>query len=309
MDRRFGGPRTLAALRAAPQAAIGLAVARTYDGTSVYYVISPRQPFGSNVSVRDFPAVLQRIFVLYIGIPAYNEASTVGLLLWRLRSVMQEFAREYELIVCNDGSTDATAETLKPYTEVLPLTLVGGAQHMGYARAVESLVQAAARRTRYPRRDALVVMQADFTDRPEDVPELVRRFEGGADVVVAEREMTPGWPGPVRMLRRVAPLVTRPFVALPNVRDPFGTFRLYRISVLRDLLKGVGDRPLLASEGWGANVEMLVRVARHARRIETVSLTPRYELRPRPSRVRPWRHALAMFRSARGLRSLEIAGS
>lgn len=247
--------------------------------------------------------------MLYICIPAYNEAPTVGLLLWRLRSVMQDFAREYEIIVCNDGSTDATAETLKSYTEVLPLTVLGGSEHRGYACALDALARAVSSRTRYPRRDAMITMQADFTDRPEDLPELIKRFEGGADVVVAEREMTRAWPSPVRMLRRMAPLVTRPFIALPDVRDPFGTFRLYRVSVLRDVLKDAGDQPLLGSEGWAANVEMLARVARHARRIDTVSLTPRYELRPRSTRVRPWRHALAMFRSARGLRSLETAGS
>ena len=37
--------------------------------------------------------------MLYIGIPSHNEASTVGLLLWRLRSVMQEVAREYDDIM------------------------------------------------------------------------------------------------------------------------------------------------------------------------------------------------------------------
>jgi glycosyltransferase involved in cell wall biosynthesis len=241
--------------------------------------------------------------VLYIGIPAYNEAPTVGLLLWRLRTVMQDFAREYELIVYNDGSSDATAETLESYSEVLPLSIIGGTRHEGYARAVDNLVRAVARRTRYPRRDGLVIMQADFTDRPEDLPELVKRFEGGADVVVAEHQVTSAWPSPVRMLRRVAPLVTRPFVSVPNVNDPFGAFRVYRISVLRDALKEVGDRPLLESDGWTANVEMLMRVTKHARRIESVELNPRYELRPRASRVRPWRNALDMFRSARALRA------
>jgi len=247
--------------------------------------------------------------VLYIGIPAYNEAPTVGLLLWRLRSVMQEFAREYELIVYNDGSSDATAETLESYSEVLPLSIIGGTRHEGYARAVDNLVRAASRRTRYPRRDGLVIMQADFTDRPEDLPELIKRFEGGADVVVGEGQVTDAWPSPVRMLRRVAPLITRPFVSVPNVNDPFGAFRVFRISVLRDALKDVGDRPLLESDGWTANVEMLMRVSKHARRIESVQLNPRYELRPRASRVRPWRNALDMFRSARALRAGQPAGS
>jgi len=119
---------------------------------------------------------------------------------------------------------------------------------------------------------------------------------------VAEREVTSSWPSPVRMLRRVAPLVTRPFVSIPSVNDPFGAFRVYRVSALRDLLRDVGDEPLLQTDGWTANVEMLMRVSKHARRIESVPLQPRYELRPRATRVRPWRHALAMFRSARALR-------
>ena len=73
-------------------------------------------------------------------------------------------------------------------------------------------------------------------DRPEDLPELIKRFEGGADIVVSERVPTPAWPGPARLLRRIAPIVTRPFVDVPGITDPFGTLRVYRISVIRDLL-------------------------------------------------------------------------
>lgn len=248
--------------------------------------------------------------MLYICLPAFNEAPTVGLLLWRLRSVMQEFAREYEILIYNDGSTDATAETLRSYTEVMPLTVLGGAQHMGYAHALTTLIRTVSNRTRYPRRDGLITMQADFTDRPENLPELIKRFEGGADVVVAEREVTASWPGPARMLRRMAPLVTRPFVRVPNVNDPFGTLRLYRIAVLRDLLKDLGEEaPIVRSEGWSANVELLVRASRFARRIESVTFNPRYELRPRASRVRPWHSALALYRSARALKATQAVTS
>lgn len=242
--------------------------------------------------------------MLYICIPAYNEAPTVGLLLWRLRSVLNEFAREYEIIVHNDGSTDATAETLQPYGDVLPLTVIGGPEHRGYAHALDSLVRHVSRRTRYPRRDAMLTMQADFTDRPEDLPDIIKRFEGGADIVVGEPVVNEAWPRPARLLRRLAPYITRPFLSLPDVRDPFGTLRLYRITVLRDLLKEASDdRPIVTSDGWSANVELLVRASRHARRIESVSFNPRYELRPRESRVQPWRHALALYRSARALRA------
>jgi glycosyltransferase involved in cell wall biosynthesis len=243
--------------------------------------------------------------VLYICIPAYNEAPTVGLLLWRLRTVMQDFAREYEILVYNDGSTDGTAETLKSYTEVLPLTVLGGSRHVGYASALDALAREVSKRTRYPRRDGMLLMQADFTDRPEDLPELIKRFEGGADVVVGERQLSDAWPGPARMLRRVAPLILRPFVAVPNVKDPFGTLRIYRISVIRDLLKAAGDNPVMRTDGWAGNVELLVRSSRFARRIESIAFTPRYELRPRATRVRPWRSALALYRSARALRATQ----
>ena len=98
--------------------------------------------------------------------------------------------------------------------------------------------------------------------------------------------------------------MTRPFVRTPNVQDPFGTLRAYRISALRDLVKHAGDRPVVHSDGWSANVELLVRVSRFARRVESISINPRYELRPRETRIRPWRHALALYRSARALRSV-----
>jgi glycosyltransferase involved in cell wall biosynthesis len=244
-----------------------------------------------------------RLLVLFICIPVYNEAPTVGLLLWRLRKVFQEYSREYEVLVFDDGSTDATAETLRPYAKVLPLTTLGGRERVGYARALDALLRTAAKRTRYPRRDAAVTLQGDFTDRPEHLPELIRRFEGGADLVVSERASDDAMPPPVRRLRRVAPWVLRPFASVPGVSDPFGSFRLYRVSVIRDLIKERGDAAIVDGAGWGANVDLLIGAAKHARRVETVEVAPRYDLRPRPSRVRPWSDAMSLFRLGRAART------
>jgi glycosyltransferase involved in cell wall biosynthesis len=245
--------------------------------------------------------------VLYVCIPVHNEAPTIGVLLWRIRKMFQEYTREYEILVYDDGSTDATREVLSSYEEVLPLTVLGSAERRGYAAAVEALVRAASRATRYPRRDAVVLMQGDFTDQPEHIPELVKRFEGGADVVVAEHEPAPGAPEPVRRLQKVAPWVIRPFVRLPGVKDPFGTFRLYRISLLRDLLKLVGEQPLLRADGWAANVELLLDAAPLARRIETVPLAPRWDVRPRETRRRPWADAMSLFHFGRAQRRVRRA--
>ena len=62
--------------------------------------------------------------MLYVCIPSYNEAPTVGLLLWKIRQTFTAFPREYQLLVVDDASTDATSEVLEPYTRVLPLTVV-----------------------------------------------------------------------------------------------------------------------------------------------------------------------------------------
>jgi glycosyltransferase involved in cell wall biosynthesis len=244
--------------------------------------------------------------VLYFCIPTFNEAPTVGLLLWSLRKVFQEQPREYEVLVYDDGSTDATADTLAPYREVMPLTLLGG-QKVGYAAAVDALCREASRRTRYPRRDAVVLMQADFTDQPEHLPELIKRFDGGADIVVGERPAdTATAPKAVRSLQRFAPWVVRPFLGLAGIRDPFSTLRLIRVSVVRDLIKERGDAPLVQGEGWSANLDLLLGAATHARRIEAVELVPRYDVRARETRVRPWADAMTLFRYARGARGRSL---
>jgi glycosyltransferase involved in cell wall biosynthesis len=246
--------------------------------------------------------------MLYFCIPSYNEAPTVGLLLWRLRKVFQEQPREYEVLVFDDGSTDATRETLEPYHSVMPLTVIGGTR-VGYAGAIDALCREASKRTRYPRRDAVILMQADFTDQPEHLPELIKRFDGGADVVVAERPTdATSVPQPVRTLRRFAPWITKPFIAVDGVKDPFGSLRLIRVSVIRDLVKERGDQPLLAGEGWSANVDLLLRALPHARRVETIDVVPRYDVRDRPTRIRAWADAMTLFQFARSARGRSVRG-
>lgn len=236
--------------------------------------------------------------MLYLCVPTFNEAPTVGVLLWRIRKVFQEYSREYEVTVYDDGSTDATAETLASYEKVLPVTVLRSEERRGYGGALEALARDVSRRTRYPRRDAMIVLQGDFTDPPDAIPELVKRFEGGADIVVGERERG-AMPVPVRRLATVGPWMMRPFVPQPGTTDPFGAFRLYRIALLRDYLKANPDVPLVTSDGWAANLELLVKLTTFARRVETVPVAPRYDIRPRESRVRPFADALSLYRAGR----------
>ncbi len=240
--------------------------------------------------------------MIYICIPAHDEASTIGILLWKIRGVMEEFPRDYEILVVNDGSGDDTAEVLAPYGRVLPLTVLQHEEPRGYAASLERLLREAVKRSSHPKRDVVVTLQADFTEAPEDIPALVKKMEGGADVVggvatVHGEEPNRG----LRWSRKGLPLLL-PRSGFPKeVKDPLSGFRAYRVSVLKRALAERDSRPLLTRDGWAANAELLLAVAPHARRAEGTEVTVRYDRRERESRFRPW-GALAEIWSLRRIR-------
>ncbi|HET8655821.1 MAG TPA: glycosyltransferase family 2 protein [Longimicrobiaceae bacterium] len=241
--------------------------------------------------------------MIYICIPAYDEAATVGLLLWKIRRVMGEFPRDYEILVLDDASTDATQDVLAPYTRVLPLTVLRNAHRQGYAPSIERLLEEAVARATHPRRDVVVVLQADFSEAPEEIPALVKRMEGGADVVEGAVVRHEGevprrmqWVhGGVSWLLRRAPLPE-------GSRDPLSGFRAYRVSVLKRALAARNGAPLLSREGWAANLELLLAVAPHARRIDGTDVVRRYDRRRRETRFRPWNTLVQLWDVARRAR-------
>jgi len=234
--------------------------------------------------------------LIYVCIPVHDEARTVGVLLWKIRKVMRELARDYEILVLDDASTDDTAATLGRYKKVLPLTVIRSEHRVGYARSLERLLREATRRAAYPKRDVAITLQADFTDDPAHVATLVKTIEGGADIVAGCAPKGAVGPRPVWWARRLAPLALGGVHKRAPVSDPLSGFRAYRAIVLKKVMREEGSAPLLSSEGWAANVELLGLLAPHARRIEEAELTPRYDLQARPSRVRALQVLRELFR-------------
>jgi glycosyltransferase involved in cell wall biosynthesis len=237
--------------------------------------------------------------VIYVCIPVHDEARTVGVLLWKIRKVMAELQRDYEILVHDDASTDDTAATLGRYRKVLPLTVVRSSERIGYARATERLLRAAVERAAYPKRDLAITLQGDFTDDPAHVATLVKTIEGGADVVAACAPAGPSGrsvPRPVWWARKLAPWALGALHRRAPVSDPLSGFRAYRVIVLKKVLREESAGPLLSTDGWTANLELLGLVAPHARRIEEAPLTPRYDLQVRPSRVRAFPVLKDLFR-------------
>jgi glycosyltransferase involved in cell wall biosynthesis len=244
--------------------------------------------------------------MIYVCIPSYNEAPTVGLLLWKVRQVFAGFPREYQLLVLDDGSTDQTAEVLEPYTRVLPLTVIRHSERRGYAVSVEALLRRAVELTDRPKRDAAILMHADFTHNTQTIPDLVRRIESGADLVVAQAKLEGEPARGQQWLRRHAPLLLRGIVSVPGVVDLVSGFSIIRLVVLRNAIRSQAGR-LLVTDGWAANAELYWRAARYARRIEAVTSVERHDLRSRPTRVRPWETAAAIWSCRRALRESPVA--
>jgi len=225
--------------------------------------------------------------MIHICIPCRDENRTIGVLLWKIREIMLEMGRDFQVLVLDDGSGDGTGAQLEKYKRVLPLTALAERRPVGYGRALEKLLRAAAGGTRYPRQDAIVTMQADFTEHPEHLRALIRTFEGGADIVACEAGPVTGKPPfAVRFARWLGVrALRRPAAGDPSV-DPMLSFRAYRAVVVRQALRAAGNRPLIASDGWAANADLMRVLAPFARRVAWIPLGLRYDIRRRRTRVR-----------------------
>src|SRR5438128_4114726 len=200
--------------------------------------------------------------MIYVCVPAHNEAHTIGLVLWKVRQVFTAFPREYQLLVADDASTDVTAELLASYAKVLPMTTITHRQREGYARSLEELLRLALQRTDRPKRDCAITLHADFVHSPEAMEEMVKRLESGADLVVAELLEERGGSRRLRLARRCAPRLLR----LPGLHDTISGFVALRLIVLRQALRGgqsaapappARPAPLPTTDGWSANAELL----------------------------------------------------
>jgi len=200
---------------------------------------------------------------------------------------MGEFGRDYEILVLDDASTDGTKDVLRRYRRSLPLRVFSSEKRLGYGGALERLIREVVDRAPYPKRDAIVTLQGDFTEHPGQLVPLVKTLEGGADVVAGSlNEFEGGAPFPFRFARWVAPRLLKSSLKDCPVSDPFSSFRIYRVIVFKKALRDLGEAPLIQMRGWAGNVELLDWAVHHARRVEEIDLSLRYDIRTRKSRFR-----------------------
>lgn len=238
--------------------------------------------------------------MIYLCLTTRNHRATAGLVLWKIRQVFEDVPREYQILVMDDASTDETAEALMTYQRALPMTVFRHEQPRGHAACLERLLREALGRTDHPRRDLAVTLPADFSASPAVLPDIARRFESGADLVVGEGTDVDRSLG-MRLVRRSAPWLLRPGLSIPGIKDPTSGVCAVRLITLKKALEHATDR-FLESDGLSANAELVARVARQARQVSSVTLPPpHHALRASPPEG-ALHAAVRLFRTGRRLR-------
>jgi hypothetical protein len=245
--------------------------------------------------------------LIYICIPTHNEQQTVGVVLWKLRQVLTDFHRDYQLLVADDASTDRTTEVLEPYTRVLPLTVIRSDHRQGYAASLEMLLREAVRRSEYPKRDVIVTLQADFSEEPDDIVGLIKRMEAGADLAVGIKVSSGKESRTRRLARSLSSFFARKQAWPEGVMTPFDGYRAYRLHAVKRAMEEREGKRLLRYDGWAGHAELLRAMLPHARRIDTLNVEDRPDRLQRPRRERPFASAWQVRAMAAGAEPAGLA--
>ena len=163
---------------------------------------------------------------LSVVIPVYNEISTVGEILNRVRSVPQD----KEIIVIDDGSTDGTREWLEKLT-VEEATVLFHSENKGKGAALRTGFEQATG-------DIVIIQDADLEYDPRDYDCLIGPIvDGRADVVFGSRFLG----GPHRVLffwhyvgNKVLTVLSNMLTNL-NLSDMETGYKAFRTSLLREI--------------------------------------------------------------------------
>jgi dolichol-phosphate mannosyltransferase len=119
--------------------------------------------------------------MISVVVPIYNEEENINLFHQAVCDALQDIGEEWEAVYVNDGSKDSSLVLLQDLQEFdSHVVVVDLSRNWGHMGAISAGLQTA-------RGDAVVLMDGDFQDPPDVLPELVERWRGGSQVVVAVR--------------------------------------------------------------------------------------------------------------------------
>lgn len=208
-------------------------------------------------------------------VPCYNEQSIIAATVRKLTQLMRSTHRPYEIIVIDDGSTDATSVELWNCSEQPHLTVLRNENNSGYGFSIKRAVAAA-------KYETLVLTDADGTYPMERIPELLGLMDG-ADMVVGART---GETVRIPLARRPAKWVLRKlaeYLTRTRIPDLNSGLRVMKRSLVRRYL------PLLP-DGFSLTTTITLASLTHNHTVKFVPID--YAKRVGTSSIRPLRDTL-----------------
>ncbi|MGI9461622.1 MAG: glycosyltransferase family 2 protein [Alphaproteobacteria bacterium] len=127
--------------------------------------------------------------IVSIVLPCFNEAVVLPKTMARIKKLCQDFIKKgflYEIIMVDDGSDDQTKNIITSYCQKdKNIILVSFSRNFGHEAASLAGIKIASG-------DAVVLMDADLQDPPEVVLDMIKKWQGGADVVYGVRQNRKG---------------------------------------------------------------------------------------------------------------------
>lgn len=120
-------------------------------------------------------------------IPMYYEEEVAEECYNRVKTILKDLSNyEYEIIFVNDGSKDKTLEILEKIgKEDKNVKIISFSRNFGHQCAVTAGLQ-------YVTGDAIVIIDADLQDPPELIPEMLKLWENGNEVIYGKRKTREG---------------------------------------------------------------------------------------------------------------------
>ena len=135
--------------------------------------------------------------MITVVLPAFNEKEAIAETIRGIRSTLEQASiKSFEILVIDDGSADGTGAL----AESEGARVIRHPENIGYGRSLKDGIEAA-------RNDTIVITDADGSYPVDRIPDLLREYEKGFDMVVGARQNHRDWFGKALMRRALRWLV------------------------------------------------------------------------------------------------------
>ena len=226
--------------------------------------------------------------MIYVLLPAFNEESSLVPLISSVSDTLTADGFAYHIIVCNDGSTDRTAEVLAELSESYEFEVITHKINRGLGETARDLFERAAELATDD--DAIVRLDADNTHEPHNIERLVAKLEEDYDVVTASRFQAGGGQTGVSRGRAVLSSMAQLFMKLVfgfwGMREFSCGFRAYRASIIKRAIAFYGNNFIqLKGLGFTGTLEKLVKLKLLDARFGEVGFQLRYDKKTSSSKM------------------------